>query len=184
MSRLQRQETLLLVVDVQEKLMPVIDRADDVAANVERLVRGFHVLDIPALLTEQYVKGLGRTIPRVRRAFEETSGYTPIEKASFSAKGEGEFVAALRGLRKKQIVVCGVETHVCVYQSVSDLLAAGYDVTIAADGVSSRTAENKATALERMTRDGARLSSTEMVLFELLNVSGTDEFAQILRLVK
>ena len=164
--------------------MPVIDRADDVAANVERLVRGFHVLDIPALLTEQYVKGLGRTIPRVRRAFEETSGYTPIEKASFSAKGEGEFVAALRGLRKKQVLVCGIEAHVCVYQTVGDLLANGYDVTLIADAISSRTAENKEIALRRMIADGATLSSTEMALFELLGVSGTDEFRRIAKLVK
>lgn len=184
MSRLQRHDTILLVIDVQEKLMPVIDRAAEVEGNIERLVRGMHVLDIPALLTEQYVKGLGHTVPGVRRAFEQTSGYMPVEKSSFSAKGEGEFVAALRGLRKKQVVVCGIETHVCVYQTVRDLLAAEYDVTIAADAVSSRTVENKAIALERMARDGAKLSSTEMVLFELLGVSGTDEFAQILKLVK
>ena len=184
MPRLQRHDALLLVIDVQEKLMPAIDRADEVEANVERLVRGCHVLDIPALLTEQYVKGLGGTIPRVRRAFEETSGYAPVEKMCFSAKGEGEFVAALRALRKKQVLVCGIETHVCVYQTVRDLLAADYDVTVIADAVSSRTAANKAIALERMSHDGAKLSSTEMALFELLGVSGTDEFAQILRLVK
>ncbi len=184
MSRLQRQEALLLVIDMQEKLMPVIDRADEVEANVERLVRGCHVLDVPALLTEQYVKGLGKTVPRVRRAFEETSGYAPIEKMSFSAKGEGELVAALRGLRKKQLLVAGVETHVCVYQGVADFLAAGYEVTLIADAVSSRRAENKEIALQRMAGEGAKLSSTEMALFELLGVAGTDEFAQILKLVK
>jgi nicotinamidase-related amidase len=184
MTRLLRHDALLLVIDVQEKLMPAIDRAAEVEANIERLVRGLHVLDVPALVTEQYVKGLGGTVPRVRRALEETAGYAPIEKMSFSAKGEGEFVAALRGLRKKQVVVCGIETHVCVYQTVSDLLAAGYEVTIAADAVSSRSAENKAMALERMARDGAKLSSTEMVLFELLGVAGTDEFREIIKLVK
>lgn len=184
MPRLQRNEALLLVIDVQEKLMPVIDRAEEVEANIERLVRGCHVLDVSPLLTEQYVKGLGRTVPRVRRALEETFGYVPVEKVSFSAKGEGEFVAELRRLRKKQIIVAGVETHVCVYQTVGDLLAAGYEVTVIADAVSSRTAENKAIALQRMASDGAKLSSTEMVLYELLGVSGTDEFAQILKLVK
>ena len=184
MTRLLRHEALLLVVDVQEKLMPVIDGATEVDANVERLVRGCHVLDVPPLLTEQYVQGLGRTVPRVRRALEETFGYAPIEKTCFSANGAGEFQAALRGLRKKQILVAGVEAHVCVYQTVGDLLAAGYDVTLIADAISSRTAENKAIALQRMSHDGARLSSTEMALFELLGVSGTDEFAQILKLVK
>ena len=184
MTRLQRHEALLLVIDVQEKLMPVIDRAAEVEANIERLVRGCHVLDVPPLLTEQYVKGLGRTVPRVRSAFDETFGYEPIEKSPFSANGAGEFQAALRGLRKKQILVAGVEAHVCVYQTVGDLLAAGYDVTLIADAISSRTAENKTIALQRMSRDGAKLSSTEMALFELLGVAGTDEFAQILALVK
>jgi nicotinamidase-related amidase len=182
--RLQRHEALLLVIDVQEKLMPVIDRADDVEANIERLVRGCHVLDVPPLLTEQYVKGLGATVPRIRRAFEETFGYTPIEKNSFSAHGEGEFQAALRQLRKKQIVVAGVEAHVCVYQTVADLIASGHHVTVIADAVSSRTAENKAIALQRMASEGAKLSSTEMALFELLGVAGTEEFAAILKLVK
>ena len=184
MTRLLRHEALLLVIDVQEKLMPVIDGAAEVEANVERLVRGCHVLDVPPLLTEQYVQGLGRTVPRVRRALEETFGYAPIEKTCFSANGAGEFQAELRRLRKKQILVAGVEAHVCVYQTVGDLLAGGYDVTLIADAISSRTAENKAIALQRMSHDGARLSSTEMALFELLGVSGTDEFAQILALVK
>src|SRR5205085_4770883 len=137
-------EALLLIVDVQEKLMPVIDRGDDVLANVERLIRGCHVLDVPPLLTEQYVQGLGRTVPRIRRALEETFGYAPIEKACFSANGAGEFQAELRRLRKKQILIAGVETHVCVYQTTCDLLAAGYEVTLIADAISSRTAENKA----------------------------------------
>lgn len=164
--------------------MPAIDRAGEVEANVERLVRGCHVLDVPPLLTEQYVKGLGGTVPRVRRAFEETFGYTPIEKNCFSANAAGELQAALRQLRRKQIVVAGVEAHVCVYQTVTDLLAAGYQVTIIADAVSSRTAENKSIALQRMAGEGAKLSSTEMALFELLGAADTDEFRQILALVK
>ena len=164
--------------------MPAIDRADEVEANVERLVRGCHVLDVPPLLTEQYVKGLGATTPRVRRAFEETFGYAPIEKNCFSANGAGEFQAALRQLRKKQVIVAGVEAHVCVYQTVADLLATGHQVTVIADAVSSRTAENKALALQRMAGDGAKLSSTEMALFELLGGADTDEFRRILALVK
>lgn len=164
--------------------MPAIDRAGDVEANVERLVRGCHVLDVPPLLTEQYVKGLGATVPRVRRAFEETFGYTPIEKNCFSANAAGELQAALRQLRKKQIVVAGVEAHVCVYQTVTDLLAAGYQVTVIADAVSSRTPENKSIALQRMAGEGAKLSSTEMAVFELLGAADTDEFRQILALVK
>ena len=164
--------------------MPVIHGREDVERNIDRLVRGCRTLDIPALLTEQYVKGLGPTVAAIRTAFEESGGYTPIEKTCFSANGNGEFQAEMRRLKRKQIVVSGVETHVCVYQTVTDLLAAGHEVTLVADALSSRTAENRGVALRRMTAEGAKLSSTEMVLFELLGVSGTDEFRAIARLVK
>ena len=165
--------------------MPVIDRNAAVAANIERLIRGFHLLDtMPVVVTEQYVKGLGGTIEPLRRALEETAGYQPLEKACFSAQGNGEFQAALRLLKKKQVIVAGVEAHVCVYQTVIDLLAGGYDVTIVADAVSSRTAENRELAIRRMMSEGAHLSSTEMVLFELTVSSGTDEFRAISKLIK
>jgi len=182
--RLDRQQSVLLVIDVQEKLMPVIDAHEDLARNIERLVRGFHILGIPALLTEQYVKGLGPTIEPLRHAFEESGGYRPIEKSCFSAQGCDAFAAQLAALGRWQVLVAGIESHVCVYQSVRDLLAAGYDVTIVADAVSSRTPQNKAVALQRMTSEGARISSTEMALFELVRVSGTGEFRAISRLVK
>jgi len=165
--------------------MPVIDRHVEVAANVERLIRGCHLLDsIPILVTEQYVKGLGQTIEPLRDVLAETAGYQPVEKECFSAQGCGEFQAAMRMLKKKQVIVAGIETHVCVYQTVTDLLAAGYDVTIIADAMSSRTAENRDLAIRRMVSDGAHLSSTEMALFELTVNSGTDEFRAIAKLVK
>ena len=182
--RLDRSNALLAVIDVQQKLMPVIDAGDDVARNVDRLVRGCHVLRVPVLLTEQYVKGLGPTIDAVRAAFEETSGYKPIEKACFSAHGCDAFAAQLAALERTQILVAGVETHVCVYQTVSDLLRAGLDVWVIADAVSSRTPQNREIALRRMVADGVKLSSTEMALFELLGVSGTDEFRAISHLIK
>lgn len=165
--------------------MPVIDRNADVATNIERLIRGCHLLDaIPILVTEQYVKGLGTTIEPLQRALEETAGYQPVEKSCFSAQGCGEFVAYMRMLKKKQIIVAGIETHVCVYQTVADLIAAGYDVTIVADAMSSRTVENRDIAIRRMVAEGAHLSSTEMALFELTVNSGTDEFRSIAKLVK
>jgi nicotinamidase-related amidase len=184
MSKLQRTESLLVVIDVQEKLMPVIHHGDHVALNIGRLIRGCHIIDVPMLLTEQYVKGLGPTIKDVRRAFEETGGYQPIEKSCFSSYGCGEFQAALRALRRRQLIVAGIETHVCVYQSVLDLLAAGHEVSVVADAVSSRTAENKDVALRRMVSEGAKLTSTEMCLFEMVVNSGTDEFRAISKLVK
>jgi isochorismate hydrolase len=184
MSRLQRTESLLAVIDVQDKLLPVIHNAEAVEQNIERLVRGFHVMDIPIVVTEQYVKGLGPTVPRVHTALAETVGYSTIEKTTFSAAGSGEFQSAMRMARRKQIVVAGVEAHVCVYQTVTDLLAADYQVTIVADAVSSRTVENRDLALRRMVADGARLASTEMVLFELLGKAGTEEFREVLSLIK
>lgn len=182
--RLDRNNTVLVVIDVQEKLMPVIDGRDEVERNIDRLVRGCHILGIPALLTEQYVKGLGPTVAPVRQAFEETSGYRPIEKDCFSAPRCDPFAEQLAALGRKQILVAGVETHVCVYQSILDLLAGGHEVAIVADAVSSRTHENKSIALERLQSEGAKISSTEMALFELLVVSGTETFRAIAKLVK
>lgn len=182
--KLSRANAVFVIIDVQQKLMPVIDNADAVLRNIERLVRGAYILGVPALITEQYVKGLGPTVDSVRAAFEETSGYRPIEKACFSAHGCEAFTAQLAALERRQIIVAGVETHVCVYQTVSDLLASGFEVTLVADAVSSRTAENREIALRRMVSEGAKLSSTEMVLFELLGVSGTEDFRAISRLIK
>ncbi len=184
MSRLLRADAFLVVIDVQQKLMPVIDDRETIERNIDRLIRGGKVVDIPAILTEQYVQGLGPTVPIIRRAFEETSAYEPIEKACFSGYGCAEFVMATRNLHRKQAIVAGIEAHVCVYQTVGDLLTNGYDVTIIADAISSRTLANKEIAIRRMISDGARLSSTEMVLFELTVSSGTDEFREISRLVK
>ncbi len=184
MTKLHRTDAVLLVIDVQEKLMPVIDGHQEIAHNIDRLVRGCKILDVPPLLTEQYVKGLGPTIPSIKRAFEETSGYEPIEKNCFSGYGCAELVTELRLLQRKQAIVAGVETHVCVYQTVVDLLANGYEVTIVADAMGSRAASNKDVAIRRMVSEGAKLSSTEMALFEMLVNAGTDEFREIAKLIK
>jgi nicotinamidase-related amidase len=182
--RLDRNDTVLVIIDVQERLMPVIHERFDVEGNIERLVRGTHLLGVPTLLTEQYVKGLGPTVEPIRRALEETSGYRPIEKSCFSAHGSTAFSAQLAALDRRHVLMAGVEAHVCVYQTVRDLLRVGRTVSILADAVSSRTAQNKDIALRRLMAEGAKLSSTEMALFELLGVSGTDEFRAISKLVK
>ena len=182
--KLDRANAVLVVIDVQEKLMPVIDGADEVIGNVERLVRGAHVLGVPVIVTEQYVKGLGPTVEPLRAALGETSGYRPLEKSCFSAYGCEPFAAQLAALERKQVLIAGVEAHVCVWQTVRDLLGTGAQITILADAVSSRTPQNKEIALRRMASEGVKLSSTEMALFELTVVSGTDEFRAISRLVK
>jgi nicotinamidase-related amidase len=182
--RLARSNAVLIVIDVQEKLMPVIDGASSVVRNIERLVRGAHILGVPVLLTEQYVKGLGPTVGAVRTALEESGGYAPIEKNCFSAHGCEAFTTRLAALGRRQIILAGVETHVCVYQTAIDLVGAGFEVVLPADAVSSRTSENREIAIRRLVAEGVKLSSTEMALFELLGVSGTDEFRAISRLIK
>jgi len=171
--KLERAKATLVIIDVQERLMPAISNREQVEQNIVRLVRGAQILGIPILITEQYVKGLGHTVEIVRDALGDA--YKPVEKSCFSG---------FRDIDRKQLIVGGVETHVCVYQTVSDFLARGYDVTIVGDAVSSRTQENKDIALRRMITDGAKLSSTEMALFELTVASGTDEFRAISKLVK
>lgn len=182
--RLDRNRAVLVVIDVQEKLLPVITGGDELVRNTERLVRGCHILGVPTIVTEQYVKGLGPTAEPLRAVLAETVGYRPIEKNCFSAHGCDPFVAQLSALERKQILLAGIETHVCVYQTASDLLRNGFAVTIIADAVSSRTERNRDIALQRLVSDGAKISSAEMALFELTTVSGTDEFKAISRLVK
>lgn len=182
--KLHRNDTVLLIIDVQEKLMPVIHEHEEVLRNIERLLRGCHILGVPSIVTEQYVKGLGSTVAPIARALEELGPLQPIEKMCFSAQGCDVFAAQLAALARKQVLVTGVETHVCVHQTVQDLLEAQYSVFVVADAVSSRSPRNRDLALRRMEGDGARLTSTEMALFELLVESGTDEFRAVSRLVK
>ena len=182
--RLHRETTVLVVIDVQDGLMPAMERRQEVETNIDRLIRGCHILGVPTIVTEQYRKGLGSTVEPIRRALEETGGYHPIEKSCFSAFGCAGFEKELKKLARNQVIVAGVEAHVCVYQTVVDLLREEYEVTIIGDAVSSRTAQNRAIALERMTNERARLSSTEMALFELLVRAASDEFRAISKLVK
>lgn len=182
--RLDRLQTVLVVIDVQEKLMPVIAGADEVLANIERLIRGCHILGVPTLITQQYTRGLGATVAPVRRALEESSGFNPIEKMCFSADRCEAFAAQVAALDRRQVLLAGIETHVCVYQTGRDLLAKNLSISIVADAVSSRTVSNRDVALQRLLSEGARITSTEMALFELTGVAGTDEFRAISKLVR
>lgn len=184
MRKLQRDEAMLVIIDVQERLMPVIHGADQVVRNIERLIRGAHILGIPVAVTEQYVKGLGPTVDSLRTALEETVGYEPVEKMCFSGTGCIDFMVRLEAAKRQQIILCGVEAHVCVHQTAMDLLDSDFSVYVAADAVSSRDPANREVALRRLESEGGRLTSTEMALFELTTTSGTDEFRDISRLVR
>ena len=179
--KLERDRTALVVVDVQEAFRPAIVQFDRVARNVGVLVQGAHALSIPLLVTEQYPKGLGRTVPEVSRHLD---GITPIEKDCVSAADAEQFSERLAQSGRDQVLLCGIESHVCVSQTADDLLAGGREVHVAQDAVSSRTEENRALGLHKMEQAGAVVTSVEAALFELLGAAGTPEFKEIQRLVR
>lgn len=178
---LKKEKTALLVIDIQERILPVIHEAEKVVTNTLKLVNGFRIMNVPIYYTEQYPKGLGGTEPRIKEALGDSKLY---EKLSFSCFGAGELFGELKQKGIEQVVVCGVESHVCVQQTVLDLLANGFQVDLAADAVSSRRKFDYEIALNRMRSNGAEVTVTESVLFELLNVCGTDEFKAVSKLVK
>ena len=179
--RLSRTRAGLVVVDVQERLLPAIFERERVLQNSLRLIQGARILQVPIFPTEQYRKGLGPTVPEVAAAIP---GFAPLEKVAFSACSATGFIPALKRKKVSDAILCGIEAHVCVSQTCLDLLGQGFRVFVAADAVSSRTAENCRIGLDRMRAAGAVIVSTEMVLFELLEQAGTAEFKQILALVK
>ncbi len=177
---LVKEQTALLVIDVQERLMPVIHEQEKIFANVNKLLRGAEILSLETIITEQYPKGLGNTCKEV----EIGEGKTLIEKVCFSCMQSESVTEQLKLTNKKSLIVCGVESHICVLKTTLDALQQGYEVHVVADAVSSRTAENKQIALDRMRQAGAFIVSTEMVLFMLLDKAGTDEFKAISKLIK
>jgi nicotinamidase-related amidase len=179
--RLERTHAALTAVDLQERLLPAIFERERVIQNSARLIRGAAILRVPVLATEQYPKGLGKTVPEIRDAL---AGVVPIEKTAFSACGATGFVEALKSKQISSVLLYGVEAHVCVCQTCLDLLEAGFHVFVAADAVSSRTKENYQIGLQRMRDAGAVIVSTEMALFELLGSAGAEEFKKVLELVK
>ena len=177
MTRLERDRTALVVVDVQEGFRPAIDGFEELVARAAILVQGAQVLGLPVVVTEQYPKGLGPTVPEVA---EHLDGSEPLAKTVFAAPAAEGF--DLHG--RDQALICGIEAHICVMQSVLDLRERGVDVEVATDATGSRTADDKAIGIERMREAGAGITSVETALFELLGRAGTDEFKQIQGLVK
>ncbi len=179
--RLRRTRAGLLVVDIQERLLPAIFEKERVVQNSLRLLKAASALGVPVFATEQYRKGLGATVPEIAAALGQVR---PLEKLAFSSCGAAGFLEALQQRKVSQAILCGIEAHVCVCQTCLDLLEEGYGVFVAADAISSRTAENHRLAIERMRYAGAVIVSTEMVLFELLGAAGTEEFKKVLELVR
>ena len=177
-------DALLVVVDVQERFRGHIDGYEKLISQCATLVRGCEKLSVPVVITEQYPQGLGATVDEIKNIEAESRPRSFFEKSCFSAALAADFADCLEKSGRKQIVVCGIETHVCVNQTVHDLLARGYQTHVVVDAVASRTAVNKETGLAKMFASGAIAATVEMVLFELLVQSGTAEFKQVQRLVK
>ncbi|UCD49115.1 MAG: hydrolase [Phycisphaerales bacterium] len=171
----------LVVVDVQGKLAQLMVDKETLFKNLRILIQAAKILEIPILWCQQVPASLGPTVPEIA---ELLAGSEPIDKASFSCAGDASFNAKLEALGRKQVLLCGIETHVCIYQTAMDLLRQGFRVTVLADAVSSRTAENKQTALTRLATAGAIIAGTEMVLFELLRTAKHPQFKPIAKLVK
>jgi nicotinamidase-related amidase len=178
--RIDRTSAGLLVVDIQERLLPAVFEQDLILQNTHRLVQGAALLRLPIFVTEQYRKGLG---PTVADLASHIPGFAPLEKLTFSAWGAPGLPEAVQAQGLTEVVLCGLETHVCVAQTCLDLLDAGLRPFVVADAVSSRTPENRRFGLERMREAGAILVSAEMILFELLERAGTEEFKRVQRLI-
>lgn len=178
---LVRDQTALLLIDIQEKLLGVMHSPDLIIKNSLKLIRGFKELNVPIFYTEQYPKGLGSTSAEL---MPELEGLSPIQKMTFSCSGAGNFFQRLIDNNVKQVIVAGIEAHVCVQQTVLDLVATGFQVNVAADAISSRNELDYRIAVDRMRHHGAEITTAESVLFELLNVCGTDEFKAISKIVK
>jgi len=185
---LNAENAVLVVIDIQGKLATLMHEREALYQNVARIIKGAQVLEIPIILTEQNPDGLGPTVSEIASLVQSQ----PISKFAFSCCGEEKFMQALRATARKQVLLTGIETHVCVYQTAVDLLAAGYEVHVVADAVSSRTFANKHLGLMKM-RDGrpadrsavasagAAITSVETALFEMLKVARGEKFKEIIK---
>ena len=176
-----KNNTILHIIDVKERIFDVMHNKEFLKENMVRFLKGIQILNIPVIWIEQYPKGLGHTIPELSELMPDQQ---PLEKMCFSSCNQPDFLNEMKSTGKNTVLVMGIETHVCIYQTVKGLLARGFEVEVVADAVSSRTEKNYELGLRKMESIGAKLTSVEMALFELLKESGTDEFKQISRLVK
>jgi nicotinamidase-related amidase len=178
---IRREDSLLLVIDLQQKLAPAIHDSEAIVANSVRLLEGARQLGIPSFVSEQYVRGLGPSLEAIRQA---ASAAVFFEKTHFSCTAEPGVLDLLHNAQKQQVILTGTEAHVCVLQTAFGLLAAGFAVYLVADAVSSRTPENRTAAIERLRAGGVAIVTTEMVFFEWLHAAGTEQFRSLLPLIK
>ncbi len=178
---LDKEDTVLLIIDVQEKLAAVMKEQDKVVKNNLHVIELAKMIGMPVMVTEQYPKGLGTTVTEIREALPF---YRPIEKMTFDCCGQPSFLEELKEHNKSNVVLTGMETHICVLQTCIGLLRGGINVHVVEDAVCSRTKENWKNGIGFMREAGAVVTCTEIVLFQLLKVAGTEEFKKISKRIK
>lgn len=181
-NQLKREQTGLLVIDVQEKLFPLVERPQEVLCAIQEAIEGFRILHLPIVVSEQYPKGLGTTVAPVKNCLDAQVKF--FQKTTFSCLGEQALKTHLLDMPVQQWVLVGIEAHVCVLQTAKDLLASGREVIVLNDAISSRSIYDFSTAIAELRDCGARISSVETVLFELLGDSKAPEFREISLLIK
>lgn len=176
-----KEQTVFVLVDVQGKLAKIVHDSEALIENLRKLISCLRILDVPIIWLEQYPDGLGPTVEKVA---EQLDGLAPIPKMTFSACKTEEFMNALRATQRQKILIAGIETHICVYQTAADLKDSDFDVQVVEDAVSSRTLANKQLGLEKMKALGILGTSVEIAIYELLESANAKEFKQILKIIK
>ena len=178
---LKIEKSVLVIVDLQGKLAQLMHDKETLFANCVVLTKAAKILDIPIIWCQQYPKALGETIPELSELLTDQK---PIDKMCFSCASHPDFMQKIKKLKRKEVILCGIETHICVYQTAMELLLKGFYVNVIADAVSSRTKKNKKIAIQRMRDESVSISSTEMILFELLQTAEHPNFKEIAKLIK
>ncbi len=179
---LRKKDTLFLIIDIQERLLPAVAESDKVLRTASILAQAAEILDIPLIISEQYPKGLGHTVPQISDGMPENTQI--IEKTTFSCLQSKALNKAIKSSMASQIVICGIESHICVTQTALDLAATGSQIHLLTDGISSRNPLNKEYTITRLARAGIIISNLESALFELLIEAKGDEFKAISKLIK
>lgn len=180
--RILAEDTMTLVIDFQERLVPVIDRKEELLHNTEILIKGLRALNIPMLITQQYTKGIGMTVPVISEEVGEPLSY--YDKVTFSCVENNEILEKIASSGKNNIIICGIEAHICVLQTIIDLRGKGYQVILVEDCVGSRKESDRQVGIKRAISEGAIPATYESILFELTRVAKTDVFKEISRLIK
>jgi nicotinamidase-related amidase len=179
--KMHKENTVALMIDIQEKLFPLVAERDQLLKRSTILIQGLKIFGIPLIATQQYSRGLGETINDIRSLIKS---FSPIDKLAFSCCGEPNFMNKISNTEIENAIVFGIEAHVCVLQTVLDLLDEGYQPIVVEDCVSSRERNDKQIAIARMRHEGAVVTTYESLLFEICEKSGTDRFKALSRLIK